>query len=148
MRMIELAPQDSVLRSTARERKKSLFFSTLGTTYTESILERPPRIALIDKETSSEFMLATAITASSIHMSLSDQPSATSEDEESNRSAVSGKLVILTTDTKDWNGLSASVEVGTFAGWSPALINRELRGSISRIYHSGVFVHIDWATLV
>jgi len=148
MRMIEVAPQVSELRSTAGERKKSLFISTLGTTYAESVLEMPLRIALIDKETSSEFMLATTIITSKIRMLLSDQPFATSKDEkEANRSAILGMLAILTTDSKDKNGLNTSVEIGTLAGWPSALINREFRDSISRKYQSNVFVLIDWAIL-
>jgi hypothetical protein len=149
MRFITVGPQVSELKPAAARRKTSLFISALVAAFTESIYEGVHQILLADRDMPSSKLMATAAAASShISTALRDLLRAPGK-EELNRSITVGMLTYLTNDSKDANALRTVVDAGTFAGWPSVLIQREIRGAVSRIYFSDVFIYApEFASLL
>lgn len=149
MRFTAVGLQISELKPAAGLRKTSLFITTLDVALTESIYEGVHQISLVDRVMPSSKLMATAAAASShISTALRDLLRVPSK-EELNRSITVGMLTYLTNDSKDADDLRTVVDAGTFAGWPSVLIQREIRGAVSRIYYSDVFIYApEFATLL
>jgi|LAFQ01.1.fsa_nt_gi hypothetical protein len=149
MRFITVGPQVSELKPATGLRKTSLSISALDAAFTESIYEGVHQLLLADRDMPSSKFMATAAAASShISTALRDLLRVPGK-EKLNRSITMGMLTYLTNDSKDANALRTVVDAGTFAGWPSVLIQREIRGAVSRIYYSDVFIYApEFASLL
>lgn len=151
MRFTAVGLQISELRYAAARRKATLFIRVLDAALTESIYEGVHQILLTDRDMpSSRLLISAAAAYSHISTALRDLLRVPSKaKEELNRSITMGMLTYLTNDSKDANDLHTVVDAGTFVGWPSVLIQREIRGAVSRIYYSDVFIYApEFASLL